>query len=99
MARLRMNQAIGLAIAEEMERDGRVVLFGEDIAVAEAPFKTSEGLLQRFGPNGSVTPRSRKWGSWAQPSARPLQGFAPSSRSCLSSSWAWPSTSWLRKRP
>jgi acetoin:2,6-dichlorophenolindophenol oxidoreductase subunit beta len=50
MARLRMNQAIGLAIAEEMERDKRVVLFGEDIAVAEGPFKTSEGLLQQFGP-------------------------------------------------
>jgi acetoin:2,6-dichlorophenolindophenol oxidoreductase subunit beta len=50
MARLRMNQSIGLAIAEEMESDKRVVLFGEDIAVAEGPFKTSEGLLQRFGP-------------------------------------------------
>ena len=50
MARLRMNQAIALAIAEEMERDDRVVIFGEDIAQAEGPFKTSEGLLARFGP-------------------------------------------------
>jgi acetoin:2,6-dichlorophenolindophenol oxidoreductase subunit beta len=45
-----MNQAIALAIAEEMERDERVVIFGEDIAQAEGPFKTSEGLLARFGP-------------------------------------------------
>jgi pyruvate dehydrogenase E1 component beta subunit len=45
-----MNQAIALAIAEEMERDERVVVFGEDIAVAEGSFKTSEGLLKRFGP-------------------------------------------------
>ena len=50
MAMLRMNQAIALAIAEEMGRDARVVMFGEDIAVAEGPFKTSEGLLKRFGP-------------------------------------------------
>jgi acetoin:2,6-dichlorophenolindophenol oxidoreductase subunit beta len=50
VARLRMNQAIALAIAEEMERDNRVVMFGEDIAQAEGPFKTSEGLLARFGP-------------------------------------------------
>jgi acetoin:2,6-dichlorophenolindophenol oxidoreductase subunit beta len=50
MPRLRMNQAIALAIAEEMERDERVVIFGEDVAVAEGPFKTSEGLLERFGP-------------------------------------------------
>lgn len=51
MKKLRMNQAISLALAEEMERDPRVVTFGEDIAQAEGPFKTSEGLLQRFGPN------------------------------------------------
>jgi pyruvate/2-oxoglutarate/acetoin dehydrogenase E1 component len=50
MAKLRMNQAITLAIAEEMERDDHVVTFGEDIAEAEGPFKTSEGLLKRFGP-------------------------------------------------
>lgn len=50
MARLRMNQAITLAIREEMERDPTVVVFGEDIAEAEGPFKTSEGLLERFGP-------------------------------------------------
>lgn len=49
--RLRMNQAIALAIAEEMERDPDVVVFGEDVAVAEGPFKTSEGLLAKFGPD------------------------------------------------
>ena len=45
-----MNQAIALALREEMDRDPTVVTFGEDIAVAEGPFKTSEGLLERFGP-------------------------------------------------
>jgi pyruvate/2-oxoglutarate/acetoin dehydrogenase E1 component len=49
--RLRMNQAIALAISEEMELDPRVVVFGEDVAVAEGPFKTSEGLLAKFGPD------------------------------------------------
>ena len=51
MHRLRMNQAIALAIAEEMERDERIVMMGEDVAEAEGSFKTSEGLLKRFGPN------------------------------------------------
>lgn len=51
MTKLRMNRAIALAISEEMERDGRVVTFGEDIAEAEGSFKTSEGLLRRFGPS------------------------------------------------
>jgi acetoin:2,6-dichlorophenolindophenol oxidoreductase subunit beta len=45
-----MNQAIARAMADEMEADASVVLMGEDVAVAEGPFKTSEGLLQRFGP-------------------------------------------------
>ncbi len=45
-----MNQAIAAALADEMERDERVVLFGEDVAQAEGVFKTSEGLLAKFGP-------------------------------------------------
>jgi pyruvate dehydrogenase E1 component beta subunit len=48
---MRMNQAITRAIADEMELDSRVVVFGEDVAVAEGPFKTSEGLLATFGPD------------------------------------------------
>ena len=44
-----MNQAIASAIAEEMRADPDVVVFGEDIAVAEGPFKTSAGLLDEFG--------------------------------------------------
>ena len=46
-----MNQAIALAISEEMARDDSVVVFGEDVAVAEGPFTTSEGLLTTFGPD------------------------------------------------
>src|SRR5579863_9898887 len=45
-----MNQAIALALREEMDDDPTVIILGEDIADAEGPFKTSEGLLARFGP-------------------------------------------------
>jgi hypothetical protein len=38
-----MNQAISRALADEMERDERVVLMGEDVAEAEGVFTTSEG--------------------------------------------------------
>jgi acetoin:2,6-dichlorophenolindophenol oxidoreductase subunit beta len=48
--KLRMRQAVAHALADAMERDDTVVVFGEDVAVAEGPFKTSEGLLERFGP-------------------------------------------------
>ena len=42
-------EAIRQAMCEEMERDPAVVLIGEDIGVYGGAFKTSEGLLERFG--------------------------------------------------
>lgn len=45
-----MNQAISAAIADEMRADPDVIVLGEDVAVAEGPFKTSAGLLDEFGP-------------------------------------------------
>ncbi|MFC0529305.1 alpha-ketoacid dehydrogenase subunit beta [Phytohabitans kaempferiae] len=50
MARIRMRQAVAAALADEMREDPSVLLFGEDVAAAEGPFKTSEGLLAEFGP-------------------------------------------------
>lgn len=50
MARWRMGQAIGTALAEEMREDPTVVLLGEDVGAAGGVFKTSDGLLEEFGP-------------------------------------------------
>ena len=50
MRKMRMNQAIATALADAMHEDPAVVMFGEDVAVAEGPFKTSAGLLKKFGP-------------------------------------------------
>ena len=43
-------RAVNEAIREEMERDDRVILFGEDVAVAGGVWKVTEGLLDEFGP-------------------------------------------------
>ncbi|WP_203701614.1 alpha-ketoacid dehydrogenase subunit beta [Asanoa iriomotensis] len=45
-----MRQAIASALSDAMREDESVLIFGEDIAAAEGPFKTSEGLLAEFGP-------------------------------------------------
>ena len=50
MAELSYREAIAAGIAQEMERDERVVMLGEDIAGAGGVFKTTVGLLERFGP-------------------------------------------------
>jgi 2-oxoisovalerate dehydrogenase E1 component beta subunit len=42
--------AIAEALWEEMERDERVYLLGEDIGVYGGAFKVTEGFLERFGP-------------------------------------------------
>ena len=50
MAELTYREAVAAAIAQEMERDERVVFLGEDVAAAGGVFKTTVGLLDQFGP-------------------------------------------------
>lgn len=59
MAVLNMVQAINQALREEMTRDDRVLLLGEDVGVDGGVFRISEGLLGAFGPERVVdTPLS-----------------------------------------
>jgi 2-oxoisovalerate dehydrogenase E1 component beta subunit len=46
--------AIAEALWEEMERDERVFMLGEDIGVYGGAFKVTEGFLDRFGPDRVV---------------------------------------------
>ena len=45
-----LGQAIREALAEEMRRDPRVFIMGEDVAEAGTPFKVLAGLVEEFGP-------------------------------------------------
>ena len=42
-------EAVREALAEEMRRDSRVCIFGEDVAEAGTPFKVLSGLVEEFG--------------------------------------------------
>jgi pyruvate/2-oxoglutarate/acetoin dehydrogenase E1 component len=46
---LTFGQAIREALAEEMRRDPRVFIIGEDVAEAGTPFKVLSGLVDEFG--------------------------------------------------
>jgi len=46
---LTFGQAVREALAEEMRRDPRVCIFGEDVAEAGTPFKVLSGLVDEFG--------------------------------------------------
>ncbi len=45
-----MAQAVNEALAEELRRDERVFIVGEDVAEAGTPFKVMSGLVEEFGP-------------------------------------------------
>ena len=48
---LTYKDAIKEALLEEMKRDGRVILYGEDVADYGGAFKVTKGLLEAFGRN------------------------------------------------
>ncbi|MCL2450218.1 MAG: pyruvate dehydrogenase complex E1 component subunit beta [Polyangiaceae bacterium] len=55
MARtLRFREALREAMIEEMERDDRVFLIGEEVGHYQGAYKVSEGMLDKFGPNRVV---------------------------------------------
>ena len=49
MAELRYREALNAALREELARDERVMLMGEDIGVFGGAFKVTAGLLEEFG--------------------------------------------------
>src|ERR671919_1362857 len=49
MAVMRMREALGAALKEEMRRDESVFIMGEDVGVFQGAFKVTEGLLDEFG--------------------------------------------------
>ncbi len=51
MAELSYRDAVARGIAQEMRRDPALVMLGEDIGAAGGVFKTTVGLIERFGPD------------------------------------------------
>ena len=51
-----MIEALNLGLAQELERDERVVIFGEDIGPNGGVFRVTEGLQKKFGRRVFDTP-------------------------------------------
>ncbi|MFN8579030.1 MAG: alpha-ketoacid dehydrogenase subunit beta, partial [Candidatus Sericytochromatia bacterium] len=54
MANITLLQAINQALREEMRRDDRVIVLGEDVGKNGGVFRVTEGLFDEFGPERSV---------------------------------------------
>lgn len=69
MPTMTLIQAINAALDEEMKRDERVMLLGEDVGRRGGVFLATEGLQQKYGPDRVMdTPfrrppsSGRRWG-------------------------------------
>ncbi len=51
MAKMTMVQALNLALRQEMEKDDRVIVLGEDVGVDGGVFRVTDGLIEQFGPD------------------------------------------------
>ncbi len=49
MAKMTMVQAINFALNQEMERDDRVIVLGEDVGMDGGVFRVTDGLINKFG--------------------------------------------------
>lgn len=50
MQTIDIREAIRQALTEEMERDGRVFIIGEEVGEYNGAYKVTKGMLDRFGP-------------------------------------------------
>lgn len=54
MAVMTYREALNLALREEMRRDDRVFVMGEEVGLYEGAYKVTQGLLKEFGPTRVV---------------------------------------------
>jgi len=50
MSKITYREALNQAMVEEMEKDDRVFLMGEEVAEYNGAYKVSQGMLEKFGP-------------------------------------------------
>lgn len=51
MREIQFREALGEAMSEEMRRDEKVFLMGEEVAQYNGAYKVSQGMLDEFGPD------------------------------------------------
>jgi pyruvate dehydrogenase E1 component subunit beta len=54
VATMTYREALNLALREEMQRDDRVFIIGEEVGLYEGAYKVTQGLLKEFGPTRVV---------------------------------------------
>jgi 2-oxoisovalerate dehydrogenase E1 component beta subunit len=77
VATLTFLQAINQALRQEMERDDRVLVLGEDVGVNGGVFRATEGLLDAFGPTRVIDTPLNECGIVASALGMAIYGLRP----------------------
>ncbi len=77
MARLNMVEAIDQCLLQEMQRDERVIVLGEDVGRDGGVFRVTEGLFERFGPQRVIDTPLAESGIVGMAIGMAIAGFRP----------------------
>ncbi|MTJ84033.1 MAG: pyruvate dehydrogenase complex E1 component subunit beta [Telmatospirillum sp.] len=75
--RMTVREALRDAMAEEMRRDGKVFLMGEEVAQYQGAYKVSQGLLDEFGPKRVIDTPITEMGFTGLASGAAYAGLKP----------------------
>ncbi len=77
MAKMTMVQAINLALEQEMGKDDRVIVLGEDVGVDGGVFRVTEGLLDKYGEERVIDTPLAEAGIVGQSVGMAIYGLKP----------------------
>ena len=77
MQRLTLREALRDAMAEEMRRDERVFVMGEEVAQYQGAYKVTQGLLDEFGPKRVIDTPITEYGFAGLGTGAAMGGLKP----------------------
>jgi pyruvate dehydrogenase E1 component beta subunit len=77
MAEMTVREALRDAMAEEMRRDERVFVMGEEVAQYQGAYKVTQGLLDEFGPKRIVDTPITEYGFAGLGTGAAMGGLRP----------------------
>jgi pyruvate dehydrogenase E1 component beta subunit len=77
MAEMTVREALRDAMAEEMRRDERVFVMGEEVAEYQGAYKVTQGLLEEFGPRRVVDTPITEYGFAGLGTGAAMGGLRP----------------------
>jgi pyruvate dehydrogenase E1 component beta subunit len=77
MVRTSVREALRDAMAEEMRRDDRVFVMGEEVAQYQGAYKVTQGLLDEFGPSRVVDTPITEYGFAGLGTGAAMGGLRP----------------------